>query len=799
MTKLVVLNLGKGDFRQGFSTVTVQLWENSDRIPIQILACLPPSSEIPELYRRWQLLYCLLNEALLRGRSVTVDEESEVEIEEEDITNISLMEFDHLCDELKSKINLWLKSPSFIHIEQKLRTKLAPSDEIRFIIETENDQVRRIPWHLWNFFEDYQHAVACLGSSEFENPKSTTTNSNRGMRILAILGNSEGINIQKDRKILENISGAKTFFLVEPTRRELDHYLWDKQGWDIIFFAGHSYSQYNGESGKIYINQTDSLKISQLKNALKSAVAHGLSLAIFNSCDGLGLAQDLASLHIPQMIVMREPVTDAVAQAFLKYFVEAFATGESLYLAVREAQARLQGLEDEFPCASWLPVICQNPAAKPLIWRNKSNKSVATTKRNSIPNQKVFSLGLQISIFIAALVMGIRSLGLMQSWELAAFDGIMRSRPGEKPDNRILLVTVTDADVQAQPAAERRGASLSDKTLAQIVEKLEPLNPRVIGLDIYHENPVSPEYQNLQTFMQTSDRFVIICKAGEDEAEPGVPPPPGVPLQSLGFSDVIPDADTIVRRQLLAMSPATDPAVGCKTDKSFNYRIATNYLKSEGITAKLTPDDNWLMGKKVFQNLQENSGGYHQIDSRGYQVLLNWRAANPFIKQVTVREVLNNQLTADLVKDRIILIGTIAESFNDERWSTPYTTGSLPYKQVAGVVVQAHMISQILSATLDNRPLLWVLPKWGEFIWIGCWSAIGCLIVYYCQSKWHLLIGLTMASGILYFACLLFLIQGGWIPSIPSLLALLGSAVTLIIYIEYQTANQDWNIPYQEQ
>ncbi|AFZ02872.1 CHASE2 domain-containing protein [Calothrix sp. PCC 6303] len=794
MTKLVVLNLGKGDFRQGFSTVTVQLWENSDRIPVQLLASLPPTSEIPELYRRWQLLYCLLNEAIIRGNSVTFDEESEVEIEEEDITNISLMEFDDLCDELKKQINLWLKSPSFIHIEQKLRTKLALSDEIRFIIETENEQVRQIPWHLWDLFEDYQYAVACLGSSEFENPKTTTKNPNRSMRILAILGNSDGIDIQKDRKILETISGAKTLFLVEPTRRELDNCLWDKQGWDIIFFAGHSYSQYNGESGKIYINKTDSLKISQLKNGLKSAVSHGLGLVIFNSCDGLGLAQDLASLHIPQIIVMREPVTDAVAQTFLKYFIQAFATGESLYLSVREAQARLQGLEDEFPCASWLPVICQNPAAQPLVWRKKSKNTVAVVKRSFIPSKKAFVLGVQTSISITALVMGVRSLGWMQSWELSAFDSIMRSRPAETPDNRIILVTVTEADVQAQPAAERGGASLSDKTLAQIIEKIEPLNPRVVGLDIYHENPVSPEYQKLKAFMQTSDRFVVICKAGEDETEPGVPPPPGVPPQSLGFSDVVPDADTIVRRQLLAMAPPTDPAIACKTDKSFNYRIATSYLKSQNITAKLTPDDNWLIGTKVFQSVQANSGGYHQIDSRGYQVFLNWRAANPFIKRVTVREVLNNQLTADLVKNRIVLIGTIAESFNDERWSTPYTTASLPYKQVAGVVVQAHMISQILSATLDNRPLLWVLPKWAEFIWVGCWSVIGCLIAYYSQSKWHLVISLIIGSGALYITCLFLLVQGVWIPSVPSAIVLLGSAAMLIIYTEYQTVNKNWDI-----
>lgn len=45
------------------------------------------------------------------------------------------------------------------------------------------------------------------------------------------------------------------------------------------------------------------------------------NIAIFNSCDGLGLAQELADLHIPQMIVIKEPVPDKLAQEFLKYFL----------------------------------------------------------------------------------------------------------------------------------------------------------------------------------------------------------------------------------------------------------------------------------------------------------------------------------------------------------------------------------------------------------------------------------------------------------------------------------------------
>jgi hypothetical protein len=138
----------------------------------------------------------------------------------------------------------------------------------------------------------------------------------------------------------------------------------------VLFFAGHSQSE--GETGRIYINENaknNSLTVEQLEEALTEAIAHGLKIAIFNSCDGLGLANALSKLNIPVVIVMREPVPNRVAQEFFNYFLEAFAIERrSLPLAVRQARRKLQALEDEYPGASWLPILCQNPAAKTPIW-----------------------------------------------------------------------------------------------------------------------------------------------------------------------------------------------------------------------------------------------------------------------------------------------------------------------------------------------------------------------------------------------------------------------------------------------
>ncbi|WP_211176045.1 CHAT domain-containing protein [Brasilonema sp. UFV-L1] len=362
MSKLVIFSLLGGDLNQGFPVVTVQLWHNNQFF--KITGSLPAVPELSELYRRWQLLYCAVHQRLGSNQRIKVHSQ--------DITNISVNDFDEVCHQLQAHINAWLKSESFQNIERQLRTLLSRDDEIRVIFETNIALLHRLPWHLWNFFEDYPKAELALSNHEYASVQVVRNSSTGKVKILAILGNSFGIDIEKDRCLLQGLTDAQTTFLVEPTRRELDEQLWN-QDWDILFFAGHSASIADGEFGEIYINQSESLTISQFKNALKTAIARGLKLAIFNSCDGIGLARNLADLNIPQMIMMREPVPDLVAQEFLKNFLVAFAGGKPFYLAVREARERLQGLENNFPCASWLPLICQNPTFEPLTWQEMKN------------------------------------------------------------------------------------------------------------------------------------------------------------------------------------------------------------------------------------------------------------------------------------------------------------------------------------------------------------------------------------------------------------------------------------------
>ena len=249
MNPLVVLNLGKGNCQRGLSTVTVQLWLQGNQVPVKFEGTLPPAPEIPPLYQRWQSFYEALHNPFGYRQSVR----SSIEFEPEAITNVSRAGFRQLCDQLKEEMNQWLNSSGFRTIDQQLRTKLDPGENIRVIIETEDRLLQKLPWHLWHFFDHYDKAEIALSLQEYEHVNGKSATLTDRMRILVVLGYSDGINVQPDRMLLED-ADAETVVLKEPLRSELDKYLWDEQGWDIFFFAGHSTSQGVDQMGELFLN-----------------------------------------------------------------------------------------------------------------------------------------------------------------------------------------------------------------------------------------------------------------------------------------------------------------------------------------------------------------------------------------------------------------------------------------------------------------------------------------------------------------------------------------------------------------
>ena len=780
MNPLVVLNLGKGDCRQGVPIVTAQLWLEGSTVPVKFVGSLPPAIELPELYYRWRVLYEALYGRLSWRRGATSDR---IEFEAEAVTNVSKAEFQRLCEQLQCGLNQWLNSAGFRNIDQQLRTKLGASEGVRVIIETDDPLLQKLPWHLWRFFEHYARAEVALSAQEYERVNPTPPRTPGQMKILVILGYSDGIDIQPDRAMLEHLPDAEAMILTEPKRVDLDRWLWHESGWDILFFAGHSTSQSADATGRFLINPTEQLSIGQLKNALKAAIGRGLKLAIFNSCDGSGLARALADLNLPQLIVMREPIPDAVAQAFLQNFLRIFSGGEAFYPAVRQAREQLQGLEGDFPCASWLPVIYQNPSEIPITWPGLTGRSpqpVPGVERRDVRRIKLGGL-LAASLVITLLVMGMRSLGWLESLELQTYDRLMGARPAEREepiDPRLLVVEITAEDTDLY------GYPLKDEVLAAVLARLQHYQPRAIGLDLHRYQPREPGREQLIEQFQQSPNLITVCSFGRgDRAIFGHPPEfsPQQAIQQVGFSDLEMDDAVghqrpIVRRQLISYDPSqTSSRSNCLTPYSLSLHLAFRFLQAEGVQPlEVNSAETWQLGHVVFERLATRTGGYQHLDGQSSQILLNYRFTPQPAQRISLNAILTDKVDAALIQNRIVLIGVIDPVGNDAR-ETPY--GELP-----GVWIHAHSVSQLLSAVLDNRPLIWVLPQWGrlqwgDLLWVWIWALVGGLIVWRFRSFLLLSIAIGVAILSLYQICLFILIQGGWIPLVPALLALIGAAV----------------------
>jgi uncharacterized protein YjbI with pentapeptide repeats len=362
--KVVIIDIGEGDFSTGFS-VTLYIGEELTRPSFKSKGRLPANLDIVESYNQWKTSYHNRIGAF------------RIEVPNTQVTNVRHLDFYQECstsaEKLKDDLNKWLEEKEFYPVSKQIFQQLNPTDSIRFILQTDNNLLRRLPWHIWSFFEEYKKAEIAISNTSYmavDNdyfPKNILRKSS--VRILAIMGSDEGINLSKDKALLEKFTeNAEIVFVRVPTREELNKILWN-QKWDILYFAGHSFSSTDDQVGYISTNKAENLTVNDLNYALDNAIKNGLKLAIFNSCDGLGVAFNLANLHIPQMIVMREWVPDEVAQEFLRNFLKAFVGGKSLYQSVRDAREQLHHWEKCFPCATWLPVIFQNPAEITPTWQ----------------------------------------------------------------------------------------------------------------------------------------------------------------------------------------------------------------------------------------------------------------------------------------------------------------------------------------------------------------------------------------------------------------------------------------------
>ena len=155
-------------------------------------------------------------------------------------------------------------------------------------------------------------------------------------------------------------------------------------------------------------------------------------------------------------------------------------------------------------------------------------------------------LALLWSIVATTGVIGLRWTGSLQMLELMAFDQMMRLRPTEAMDDRLLIVEVTRDDIEQQGGEY----PLRDRTLLELLRKLEVHQPTVIGLNLASNFSASDsqtiqDRRDLTYYLQKHDRIVPTCAHpytissaphSHNDISQGIPPPPHFKPNGLDLS-----------------------------------------------------------------------------------------------------------------------------------------------------------------------------------------------------------------------------------------------------------------------
>ena len=380
---------------------------------------------------------------------------------------------------------------------------------------------------------------------------------------------------------------------------------------------------------------------------------------------------------------------------------------------------------------------------------------------------------------VASGLLILRLTGAFQFMELMALDQMFRLRPAEPIDPRIILVTIDESDIK-----HLGQWPMADATLARTLLLIRQQQPSVVGLDLFRDLPVEPGHLELTNVFAAMPNLFGVEKVIKTARGERIQAPFALKQRDqVTASDLLLDPDNRIRRSLLYLRTPDDRSIF-----TLGAQLAFAYLDQQGIERQpLTPDQmTFRLGRATFTPLTPNAGGYVGMDAGGYQILANFPRFQGGFRTVSLTDLLQGNVSPELMRDRIVLVGLTAESIED-KFFTAYTTDALTAP--AGVEVHALLASQLLSAALEGRPLLQVWPELLEWLWIIGWSGIGAVIGWTSSSPRQTVLRVVGLGGVLLGVAYALFLAGWWIIVVPPLLALVGAAIASNSYLLWDNLN----------
>jgi CHASE2 domain-containing sensor protein len=350
--------------------------------------------------------------------------------------------------------------------------------------------------------------------------------------------------------------------------------------------------------------------------------------------------------------------------------------------------------------------------------------------------------------------------GVVRRWDDFALDRLISIRPAEKPDDRIVIVTIDENDLKKE-------STISDQNLAKAINLIAATQPRVIGVDIIRDGETAPE---LQAAYHKHENVIGISKSSPPDL---LESPRGLPDSRAGFVDYVPDVDSLVRRaQLASFTPGN-------TQYSFAFQLARLYLQQQGKKIQITPqqlelDNRSISPLEISDDLPANNSSGSSSEksdsakeaklTENFDVLVSYRQPYGAFKLVRLTDVLAQKPLN--LQGKVVILGYSASTKHDF-----VNTGVFPFSSkkingnILGAEYHSYIVSQLISTAIDGRSFIQPLPFWGDYLWIlFCVVSSGLLlrVVKFKTPFWLLL---TVIIGYTTGVCLsiYFLFLAGWL------------------------------------
>ncbi|MBD2203709.1 CHASE2 domain-containing protein [Calothrix sp. FACHB-1219] len=391
----------------------------------------------------------------------------------------------------------WLRSEKLYEIRTKIskqaienynnELKGTSSSKINIFISCNAPELEYLPWEAWEIGTEFTSSKLRIVRQPLNIRQEVTTyfpKSARKAKILAIFGDDTGLSFADESRAissLEKVANVKVKSIRWHKQKDINNWKNEiittltAQSWDMLFFAGHS-NETTFTGGQISIAPNISISLSEIEKPLTTAINNGLKFAIFNSCDGLSIANKLIDLGLSQVAIMREKIHNRVAGEFFIQFLNALKEYQDVHEALLTASDYLKVEKNlTYPSAYLIPSLFRHPNAE--LFRLQPSDKIKPWLPTSC---EILAL---VTLVLLSLLPPVRKTVLdMQIGMQAVYRDVTQQIPQDKTPP-VLLIHIDEKSLNAVETKANKFNPLDRSYFARLIDKLTTENAKVIAID----------------------------------------------------------------------------------------------------------------------------------------------------------------------------------------------------------------------------------------------------------------------------------------------------------------------------